>query len=346
MVTSLINGLKTFDMVYMMVPTASPVYKEAQTVVMYFYRNAFEYGNKGYASSIAVADGTQFFWKMDQDGLYKPVYFTDDLIPAFQLGRELYTSGVIEQDAMMQTVNSAQEKFLRGECAAILYSGGFGGVYGNLGIPWKEYHDRDFLEDVKALGLMQDRNGNKTYPIWGYAWSESYISAKVDEEKRDRILQIYDFLLSDEGAFLSTYGPEGDLYEIVDGRVVMYDPEVYVAGKYPSCGVFAALVRWNPGRYDDRFPGTIPSAYDERDYELMQQAEAIPIPEYEPRCSSIMKEAQIDFTIQVGEDFVRIMTGSEPVEEMWEEIRQEYEEAGLENVIRTVNERMRERSNM
>ncbi len=54
MVTSLINGLKTFDMVYMMVPTSSPVYKEAQTVVMYFYRNAFEYGDKGYASSIAV----------------------------------------------------------------------------------------------------------------------------------------------------------------------------------------------------------------------------------------------------------------------------------------------------
>ena len=36
------------------------------------------------------------------------------------------------------------------------------------------------------------------------------------------------------------------------------------------------------------------------------------------------------------------MTGSEPVEEMWEEIRQEYEEAGLEDVIRIVNERMRE----
>jgi len=55
MVTSLINGLKVFDMVYMMVPTASPVYKQAQTVVMYFYRNAFDYGNKGYASTIAVA---------------------------------------------------------------------------------------------------------------------------------------------------------------------------------------------------------------------------------------------------------------------------------------------------
>lgn len=295
-----------------------------------------------YASSIAVADGTQFFWKLDGDGLYRPVYFTDDLIPAFQLGRELYTSGVIEQDAVMQTVNSSQDKFLRGESAALLYSGGFGGVYGSLGIPWEEYHGRDFLEDVKALGLMQDKNGNKAYPIWGYAWSESYISDKVDDEKRDRILQIYDYLLSDEGAFLGTYGPEGDLYEVVGGRVEMHDPEVYVAGKYPSCGVFATLVRWDSSLYDERFPDTIPSAYKERDLELMREAETVPIPAYEPRCSSIMKESQIDFTIQVGGDFVRIMTGSEPVEEMWEEIRQEYEEAGLEDVIRIVNERMRE----
>lgn len=54
MVTSLINGFKTFDLVYMMIPNTSPVYNNAQTVVMYFYRNAFEYGKKGYASAIAV----------------------------------------------------------------------------------------------------------------------------------------------------------------------------------------------------------------------------------------------------------------------------------------------------
>lgn len=294
-----------------------------------------------YASPIAVAGGTQFYWKQDEDGLYRPVYFTDDLIPAFQLARELYTSGAIEQDAMLQTVNSAEEKFLRGENAALLYSGGFGGVYGKIGILWEEQHGRDFLEDVKALRLMRDKDGNKAYPIWGYAWSESFISSKVDDEKRDRILQIYDYLLSDEGAFLSAYGPEGDLYEMVDGRVEMRDPDVYVAGKYPSCGVFATLVRWNLSRYDERFPDTLPAAYEETNRELMREAESVPIPAYEPRCSNIMKEAQIDFTIQVGGDFVSIMTGSEPVEEMWEEIRQEYEEAGLEDVIRTVNERMR-----
>lgn len=54
-VTGLIGALKTFDVVYMMVPKSSPAYDSAQTVLMYFYRSAFEYVNKGYASTIAAA---------------------------------------------------------------------------------------------------------------------------------------------------------------------------------------------------------------------------------------------------------------------------------------------------
>ena len=44
----------------------------------------------------------------------------------------------------------------------------------------------------------------------GYAGSESFINASVSDEKLDKILQLYDYLLSDEGALLSTYGSEGD----------------------------------------------------------------------------------------------------------------------------------------
>lgn len=294
-----------------------------------------------YASSIAVSDGNSFYWILDEDGIYRPVYFTEDLIPAFQLGRDLYTSGAIEKEAILQTAQGSQDRFLRGESAAILYAGGFGGIYAETGIHWEEYHENGFLEDVRALKLMPDKKGNKAYPVWGYAWSESYISARVDEEKMDRILQIYDFLLSEEGAFLATYGPEGDFYEIVDGEVKLYDSDVYVAGKYPSCGVFSVLVRWNPTLYDERFPNTDPAGYAEVNHGLVREAESVHIPEYEPRCSDIMRQEQIDFVISVGDDFLHIMTGEEPVEDMWEELRREYEEKGLEDVIRIVNERMR-----
>lgn len=296
-----------------------------------------------YSSMTAVTDRSSFFWKKDEDGVYRPVYFADDLTGAFQLGRDMYRSGVIEKDVLLETTDSAYEKFLRGENAAILYSGGYGGVYRNMQIHWKEYHDRDFTEDVRALKLMPDQNGNKAYPVWGYAWSESYLSGKISPEKRDKILQIYDYLLSDEGAFFGTYGPEGDFYEIVDGKVHMFDENADVRDKYPSCAVFEVLVRWIPSSYDDRFVADIPPAYDRVNRELVREAEPIPIPEYEPECTEIVKEERVDFSIQVGDDFLRIMTGTEPVEKMWEDIRREYEEKGLPEMVELVNNRMKER---
>lgn len=296
-----------------------------------------------YASPIAVSDGNGFYWKKDENGIYMPAYFADDLIPAFQLGRDMYMAGVIERDVVMQTDSTAQDKFQRGESAAILYSGGYGGIYGEVCAYWKENHGSDFTEDVKALRLMPDVNGNKAYPVWDYTWSESYINAKVSEKKLDRILQIYDYLLSEEGAFLAAYGPEGELYEIADGKARLFDDNTFVAKKYPSCGVFSMLVRWMPSTYDERFADNKPEIYNNVNREIVQEAKTIPIPEYETECITIIREEQIDFSIQVGDDFLRIMTGTRPVEEMWEEIKKEYEDKGLQDMIDTVNAKMGER---
>ncbi|MDE5825264.1 MAG: hypothetical protein K2H91_11380, partial [Lachnospiraceae bacterium] len=64
------------------------------------------------------------------------------------------------------------------------------------------------------------------------------------------------------------------------------------------------------------------------------------IPDYEPECRRIMKEEQIDFSLDLNRDFLRIMTGTDPVEEMWEEIKGEYEEKGLQDMIDIVNDKM------
>lgn len=296
-----------------------------------------------YASSIAAGNGNDFYWKKDADGIYRPAYFVDDMTCAFQLGRDMYTSGVIERDVIQQTENSAREKFLRGENAAVLYSGGFGNIYRNAGAYWEEFHDSSFNEDVRVLKLMPDVNGQKTYPVWGYAWCESYISGKVDAQKLDKILQIYDYLLGDEGAFFAAYGPEGVFYEVVDGRAKLYDPGADVIGTYPSCEVLSVLVRWDPSLYDDRFPSTVPADCLRVNYELLQEAEEVPIPEHEPECRRIMKEERIDFSLDLNNDFLSIMTGTEPVEEMWEEIKREYEEKGLQEMIGIVNNRLSDR---
>ena len=54
MITSIISGFQVFDVVYMMVLKSNPAYESTQTVVMLFFRQAFDYGYKGYAAAISI----------------------------------------------------------------------------------------------------------------------------------------------------------------------------------------------------------------------------------------------------------------------------------------------------
>lgn len=54
MITSIISAFQTFDVIYMMIGKTNPAYSSTQTVVMLFYRKAFDYGYKGYAAAISI----------------------------------------------------------------------------------------------------------------------------------------------------------------------------------------------------------------------------------------------------------------------------------------------------
>ena len=52
--TTLISTFQIFDVIYMMINSKSLAKEASQSIVLYFYRNAFEYSKKGYASAIAI----------------------------------------------------------------------------------------------------------------------------------------------------------------------------------------------------------------------------------------------------------------------------------------------------
>jgi multiple sugar transport system permease protein len=54
LVTSLISAFQAFDLIFMMIPNSSAALTSAETVVYYFYQNAFITSDKGYASAIAI----------------------------------------------------------------------------------------------------------------------------------------------------------------------------------------------------------------------------------------------------------------------------------------------------
>ena len=54
LITNLIGTFQTFDTIYMMIKESGIAMEATQSMVMYFFRNAFSYSKKGYASSLAV----------------------------------------------------------------------------------------------------------------------------------------------------------------------------------------------------------------------------------------------------------------------------------------------------
>jgi len=54
MVTSFIQSMQIFDLIYMMVDVTSPAYNKVVSLVYLFYNNSFKYSNKGYGSAIVM----------------------------------------------------------------------------------------------------------------------------------------------------------------------------------------------------------------------------------------------------------------------------------------------------
>lgn len=54
LITGLIGAFQVFDSLYMMIGKDNPAMTPSQTMNVLFYRNAFEYGYKGYAAAISI----------------------------------------------------------------------------------------------------------------------------------------------------------------------------------------------------------------------------------------------------------------------------------------------------
>ena len=277
---------------------------------------------------------------------YVPAYFGgenlgDNVLATWNLMRDMYTEGTIDPDLPISTLELAQNKFLNGQAAALCVTSSIAATPSfGMDSSWKELYGNPMMDDCKILNLMPGANGETYYWSTSYSAAESIFSSHVDDKKMERILMIYDYLLSDEGIMLSKFGVEGESYEIVDGKLVA-DIDARNE-KYPSTLALANVVSWvlplpngyeNDAGYDDWYDEWVPS--------YIEQAKACKMPEYEPRCKSAFVQSGSTLVISPSDDGLRIMTGTKPVEEMWKEILEEYKQYGLEDTIQKVNDALK-----
>ena len=298
-----------------------------------------------YSVPMGSTGGSQFYWVKEDSG-YVPALFAGDTlgenaILSWKLARDMYNEGTIEPGILLTTTNQAEEKFLNGKSAAICIDGGISNtkLYENIGRYWKEVHGTEFWDDVKYLGMMPDVNGNLSYPVWDYAWSETYINSAVSDEKFERILAIYDYLLSEEGTLLTNFGIKDKTYTIAtDGSVRLIDG-ITPSEVYPSLKAISYLVCWNYGNMNTyRYPNVVPEEYVLYDEERVDAARKVSTPPYNYECTKAFYNMGLEFNIDINEVFATMLVGEEPVEKMWADIIEEYKEKGLLDIIKSVND--------
>ena len=178
---------------------------------------------------------------MYEDEKWIPVYCSKHTKDALQLMQNLRKDNLLDSDLAYTSRPKAAGDFIEGRTGAICIQ------YTEL---LDEFSERGMLSEahnmIQVLKPWPAQDGNRYRFTTSLHWSESYFSANVDEEKMERILQIYDWLLSPEFDTLLTYGLEGIDYTLDGDTYCSLDPnQPSPIVKYPSLTLFSKLVEWN-----------------------------------------------------------------------------------------------------
>ena len=290
-----------------------------------------------YGVPLGMGDGSgsDFKW-IEKDGEYVPAYFSGDLLSVFQLARDMYEEGSVDPDIALAKDQLSKDKFYQGKVAAIYINQAADVVQE----AWEAANpDKKFEDCVKMAKPFPMKDGSMTTaPVFKTYWSETYIGTK-DPEQIERVLDLMEWILSNDT--LVRYGFEGEDYEVVDGVIKsLSDTNIYE--KYPASDL-ANLVQYNNDASRLSLTGNEKrDTYRQWDIDYVNWVkENCVIPEFEPSITNLSTETKDQFVIKPADDLLKIMTGTEPVEQMYEELMEDYEEMGLEQMIKEVNEAMK-----
>lgn len=298
----------------------------------------------GLLSGVIMPYGNIVELKWVHDGeKFIPSYFEGNLTAAMQLARDMYEEGTIEKDIALTKAATANEKFLQGQSAAMVFAGAGPSWLYSFEADWQQMYGHSMLDDIKIAKLYPGVDGDKYYFVDTEAWSESYVSAKVDDEKMDAICRLYDFLVSEEGRRLIAYGIEGEDYDMVDGRPVLREG-VVLSEKYSVYnGSLSSLATWSADSWDMGVPSSKPEGFrqlsEDRHQDAVQNGK---LPKYYDAISFMSTPLKDSFVYSSSDDMMTVMMGNEPVDKMVEDLLAGYEEKGLSAMLEEVNQAAKE----
>lgn len=286
-----------------------------------------------------------------EDGKYIPYYASPKMKEAVKQLRQMYSEGAIDPDFAIMKPNDGFDKFGQGKVGALSVQG-TANALNNLRNSWDKYNKDKPLDEVIQVipATWASPDGNRYRYTAVTFWSESYFSSKVSDEKMDRILQIYDYLLSEEFLTFKRYGFEGVDYKKENGAYVVTRPKgndgryKSLGSLYPSYGgLFGSLAAWGQQlEMEDNEINKI--NYGEKLWKLSNDAYKYNLEKLKPvptnfKVEQLYTPAKAKLSaINAVEDVIKVMLAKDDPVALWDSIVKGYDNKGLQTAIKEVNE--------
>lgn len=291
-------------------------------------------------------------WMRDTDGKYRQAVSGDKAFRMMQFFKKMYQAGGMDPDFATLESNQALEKFAAGKTGMLGRQVSAKHVKAVMDSWVKVQPNLDFVSSIAILrGPTVDgsytRFAEKAY------WSESYIEAKVDDQKLERILQLYNWLYSKPGMYMMMYGQEFKDWTMENGGIKLLTPVDEKTGLhkatldiYPFTYAMSYLAAWSGDllQYEDP---TIPEAIRkltaaERDYRVQNwkdpqvnwAVQAIEVPEKQEAAS-----------INFSDDWVKFImdTSGKADEDQYAEMKKNWDANGYSAAVDAISVKAKEK---
>lgn len=156
----------------------------------------------------------------DETGKAINAFTSDKYIAGLEKSKEFVSNKYYSQDQFNFAANKAKELYLGGQ-AAILYDNYSLANYITLRKSFKKNQKNVDVNDGTALLKIKDPNGYYALEGTENWFSMTMFNYDISDTKLYKILDILDYLLSEEGTRLAIYGIEGYDYTIQDGKIIL-----------------------------------------------------------------------------------------------------------------------------
>ena len=157
----------------------------------------------------------------DSDGKAIANFASEKYLTGLEVAKEyVSTKKIYSQDQYNFADNKANEEYLGGR-AAILYDNYSLANYIKLRKLFKNSQKTANLDDGTAFLKIKGPDGKFALEGTENWFSMTMFNADISDKKQEKILDILEYLLTEEGTRLAIYGKEGYDYSIVDDKVVL-----------------------------------------------------------------------------------------------------------------------------